>query len=283
MIFKQLSVNLTLLLISSKLFGQIDLQFKYDYSDDFKNPVFSEIKMQLPNRKIDKLYSDTLKSVEFSKSDYFLIPGSYSLTIYFSDNNVVCDSLTYSFGLNGTETDIAINISFYYDEKLSKVNEQWIKKEKIPKGYISVIKYHQAPESIRISLENLPSDDYYRGPFFRLTNNSRDTLYGEYLPGYFWGGLYISSNDSIWSRKRIGIIDTDFEESPPLFPDSSTIATVGSFGMYRIMPKCFYKYELLFSKTGKFHNLSIYQDNNFMEWWAATEDFYRLIYKFKIE
>jgi hypothetical protein len=281
--FKQLSINLTFLLISIKLFGQIDLLFKYDYSDDFKKAVYSEIKMQLPNSKIYKLYSDTLKSVMFSKANYFLNSGSYFLTVYFSDNNVVRNSVKYYFSLDGTETDVTIDISFHYNEKLYKVNEQWIKKEKIPKGYISITKYYQSPQSIKISLENLESNDYYKGPFFRLINNSRDTLYGEYLPGYFWGSLYISLNDSTWSRKKTGIIDTDFVDSPPLFPDSSKIATVGSFGVYNKLPKCFYKYELLFSKTGNFHGLSKYLDNSCMEWWTMTEEFYRLTYKFKID
>ena len=281
--FKQLSIGLIFFLISPISFGQVDLRFDYGYSDDFIQPIYSEIKMQFPNKKIDKLYSDTLKSVELLKQDYFLFSGNYLLTINFSDNNLVKDSAEYSFAINGLETDISISIDFHYNEKLYKVNDQWIKKEKIPKGYISVTKYYESPESIKISLENLESTDGYKAPFFRLINNSRDTLYGEYLPGYFWGSLYISTNDSTWSRKKIGTIDTEFVDSPPLFPDSSKIATVGSFGVYNKLPNFFYIYELLFSKNGNTHGLSKYLDNRCMEWWAITEEFYRLLYKFKIE
>lgn len=280
--FKHLSLNLIFLLIGTKLFGQIDLQFEYDYSDEFTKAVYSEIKMQFPNKMNDKLYADTLKSVEFTKADYFLISGNYFLSIYFSNNSGIRDSISYSFELDGTETDISIGISFRYYEKLYKENEQWIKKEKIPKGYISITKYYKSPESIKISLENLKSEDY-KGPFFKLINNSRDTLYGEYLPGYFWGSLYISLNDSTWSSKKIGVIDTEFVDSPPLYPDSSKIATVGSFGLYRNLPNFFYKYELLLSKTGNSHSLSKYVDDNYMEWWTMTENFYRLTYKFKID
>jgi hypothetical protein len=282
MYFKQLSIGLVLLLSCTRIIGQIDLQLNYSYSEDLNKTISSKIALQFPNRKTANLYADTLKSFELLKADYLSIPGSYLLTIYFSDNNTIRDSIDYGIVIDGKETDIEIDISFHYNERLQKVNNQWIKKEKIPKGYISVRKYFQPPESIKISLSNLESNDSFQGPFFRLVNNSRDTLYGEYLPGYFWGSLYISTNDSTWSRKKIGIIDTEFVDSPPLLPDSIKIATVGSFGAYYKLPKCSYKYELLLSNTST-HGLTKHIDNDCMEWWATTENFYRLIYKFKIE
>lgn len=64
----------------------------------------------------------------------------------------------------------------------------------------------------------------------KIKNNSKDTLYGEYLPGYFWGTLSYIRNDSILAT-RTGRIDYTFDNPPPLYPDSVKIATVGSFGL----------------------------------------------------
>jgi hypothetical protein len=278
---RQLTFGFVLLLLGQNLFGQIDLQFTYEYSDDFKKPVYSKIKIQSPNENIETLYADTIRLFETTKQSYLQYPGDYILKVSFSDFCSLIDSVEYRFTINGTETDVFVNIGFYLDFKLVRENNQWIKKEIVPQGHISVTKHFKASESIQIKWEDIQSDDY-KGPFFKITNNSKDTLYGEFLPGYFWGTLSMSINDSTWSRKNIGTIDMEFVDSPPLLPDSSKIATVGSFGLLKILPKCYYTYEVFLSKKPFNFGLSKYLDKN-VEWWANTKELYRLRYKFKIE
>ena len=281
---RRLTYVLFLVLISVKLFGQTDLKLNYKYSEDFKRPVFSVIKLHFPSGKIEKLYSDTLKKIDLFKPHYIEESGNYSLSVLFANNNLKTDSLTYDFKLNGKETDVKIDISFYIDRQRIRQGGQWLEKPPIPHGIIYVTKYYKAPKSVLINLDSTKlGDEDYKGPFFKLTNNSRDTIYGEYLPGYFWGTLSIQRNDSTWSRKYTGNIDMEFVGKPPLSPDSSRIATVGSFGMFKKLAKTSYCYELLFTKDKKSRGASLYENHETFQWWAITDEFYRLKYKFKIE
>jgi len=281
---KRLTYGLFLLLISSKLVGQTDLQLNYKYSEDFKKPVFSVIKLHFPNGKIDKLYTDTLKTFDLFKPNYLKNSGSYSLYVFFAKNDLKTDSLSYNFKLDGKETDVKVDISFYIDRQRIRQGGKWIEKSKIPRGTIYVTKYYEAPKSVHVNIDSTElGDEYYKGPFFKITNNSRDTIYGEYLPGYFWGTLSIQRNDSTWSRNYTGNIDTEFVGKPPLSPDSSRIATVGSFGMFKKLFKTSYCYELLFTKNNKSRGASLYENHETFQWWTTTDEFYRLKYKFKID
>jgi hypothetical protein len=202
---KRLTYVLFLVLISVKLVGQTDLQLNYKYSEDFKRPVFSVIKLHFPSGKIEKLYSDTLKTIDLFKPHYIEESGSYSLSVLFASNNLKTDSLTYDFKLNGKETDVKIDISFHIERQRIRQGGQWLEKSQIPSGVIYVNKYYKAPKSVIINLDSTKlGDEDYKGPFFKLKNNSKDTIYGEYLPGYFWGTLSIQKNDTTWSRKYTG-------------------------------------------------------------------------------
>ena len=281
---RKLTYAFFLVLISAKLVAQADLQLEYKCSEDFKRPVFSAIKLHFPNGKTDKLYSDTLKTFDLFKPNYTGESGSFSLSVLFADKDIKTDSLTYDFKLSGKETDLKIDISFYIDRQRIRQGGHWIVKSKIPSGSIYLTKYYKAPESIQINLDSTEfGDEFYKGPFFKLTNNSTDTIYGEYLPGYFWGTLSIQRNDSTWSNNYMGIIDTEFVGEPPLSPDSSRIASVGSFGMFKRLAKTSYCYELLFTKNQKSRGAGLYKNHKTFQWWETTDEFYRLKYKFKIK
>ena len=279
---KQISCILIFILMSSNLLGQTDLKFEYHCNKEFIRPIRTDIMLKFPNGRIEKLLSDTMRSLEYFKKGYFRKSGNYLLSIRSTGLDSKTVSTDYRFVLNGKENEVKIDISFHYNSKLSNENGNWNDKQVKTDALISVIKYYESPKSIELSLEDLESEDI-PSPFLKLTNYSKDTIYGEYLPGYFWGSLSIGINDSTWTNKRIGIIDTELDNRRPLYPDSSTIATVGTWGYKNHLIKNKYKFELLFTTNWFSRGLSKYKDTDSINWWAGTKEFYRLIYKFEIK
>ena len=135
----------------------------------------------------------------------------------------------------------SIKVSNNVDIETNYRSSKWVETRRTNKGYISVIRYLIPPETVEIQLGI--NQRVGLTPIFDLVNNSSDTLYGEYLPGYFWGQISYLINDSTWSRKIVGHIDLNFKNIDPLYPGSSSIATVGSFGQYKYPASGFYKYE----------------------------------------
>lgn len=277
---KRFIYSLGLLLLSSRLFGQIDLRFDYELSD-FRDIVKSDISLTIPNGNRLLLYQDTIKKYHDLKKNFFTQPGQYKLDCKYLINSKYIDSVSYSFELSGNENEIEMSVDLGQDINSKWIKNNWIELSRKNQCYISIIKYFESPKSIRLKLANIESREYYKGPFFILTNASKDTIYGEHLPGYFWGSLSFIS-DSIRSRELIGQIDMNFVDMQHLYPDSSRIAMVGSFGLFNKLPPNNYEYKLLFSTTGNTHGYRKYLDNVTTEWWAKTESFYKLIYDFEI-
>lgn len=259
------------------LYGQNDLRFSYKCSDEIRRPYNTKILLKYPDNKISYLLLDTLSKYNFSEKNYFNSKGKYTLSIWFETEKYGKDSIDYNFDLNGNEIITDISVGFDYRERLIK------KGENVLNGYIRLNKYYNAPKSIDIELdkENL-GDEYYKGPFFKIKNNSSDTLYGEYLPGYFWGTLSYLRNDSILLTK-IGIIDCEFVDSPPLYPDSTKYAAVGSFGLTKKLIPFEYRFEVMLTKKWQSQGIGIYKERNDFIWWAGTKEYSVLRYDFKID
>jgi hypothetical protein len=272
--------GLALIFLSSRLFGQIDLRFDYELSD-FRDIVKCDISLTIPNENEVQLYLDTINKYHDLKKDFFTQPGQYKLDCKYFINSKCIDSIVYSFELNGDEKEIEMSVDLGQDINSKWIKNKWTELSRKNQCYISIVKYFESPESIKLKLANIESSEYYKGPFFILTNFSKDTIYGEHLPGYFWGRLSFIS-DSIRSRELIGQIDMNFVDMQPLYPDSSRIAMVGSFGLFNKLPPNKYEYKLLFSTSGNTHGYRKYLDNIPTEWWAKTESFYKLIYDFEI-
>jgi hypothetical protein len=270
------------ILVSSKLFGQADLKFEYKLSD-FKEPVKSRISILKPDLSSEELYFDSVRTILNNRKMFFNQIGKYELNCDYSINNQIIDSTKYAFNFDGKGFEIELSVHLGQQVNSKWINNKWTEMDRKNTAYISVIKYSEAPQSIYIQLDNKESDEYYKGPFFKLTNRSKDTIYGEYLPGYFWGCLSFMINDSTWSKKRTGTIDDQFIYLPPLPPDSDRIASVGSFGLFKICPPRAYHYELLYSKSGNSHGYHEYSQTNSTKWWAKTEEFFKLNYNFTIK
>jgi hypothetical protein len=144
-------------------------------------------------------------------------------------------------------------------------------------------KYYNASKLIDIALDNENlGDEYDKGPFFKIKNNSKDTLYGEHLPGYFWGTLSYRKNDSTLFTK-IGILDYMFVDSSPLYPDSIKYATVGSFGLTKKLAPFEYRFEVMLADKWQSQGIGVFKELKHIIWWAGTRNYYKLKYDFKVD
>jgi hypothetical protein len=264
--------------------AQTKLIFKYDCSSYVEIRRIT-VYLNYANNKIE-LLNDTIRefenilSVPPEETDYILSVefefksksengrGRKKSLEFFSK-----ESLEYPFTLAGDETDVEINVDFSRSD--------WKKKEG---GSIEVIKYYKSNLNLLIKyLPEMKGDEYYKAPFFLFKNNSNDTIYGQYHPNYFWGSISFLI-DSEWSSEYFGRLDYNFAGGSPLFPDSVTLAWVGSFGWRNELLKNRYKYTLIYT-TDKKDVIGVKQyleKDNFI-WWADTKKYYRLIYEFDVK
>jgi len=271
-----------ILLIGMTLYAQNTMNFTYDCEKVFQSSILSNIILKQPDKEAYILFSDTVHNYSLTKNNFFKAKGKYMLTILFDSEKYGKDKIVYNFDLNGNEKSTDISVRFDYTERYIKKGEIYEKGEKIPNGYVEVIKYYEAPKSIDIKLdETLKSGEDYKGPFFRIKNNSKDTLYGAQLPGYFWGTLSYLKNDSVIAT-RTGSVCYEFAGSPPLYPDSTKIASVGSFGLSNKLVPFDYRFEVLLANKWQSQGVGVIEDRINFVWWAATKEYYKLMYDFKI-
>ncbi|MBI5403962.1 MAG: hypothetical protein HY959_11225 [Ignavibacteriae bacterium] len=274
---------LSLLFVANiSVYGQSGLQFRYQYND-FSGKISSTINIISPDNVIHKLYSDTAGKFSLNDENFFTKDGKYTLSVLFESEKYGRDSINYDFTLNGSEIYTEINTRFFFKNKSIKQGNKYIEGEKIPKGWIEVVKNYDAPESIEISLNTkMKPSNTYRGPYFIIKNNTSDTLYGEFLPGYFWGRLKEYRNGVIIDDKK-GYLDLNFTNSPPLYPDSSDLALVGSFGYSNNLEPAKYIYEIRLGKEFQPIGVSKFLEKEDFEWWADTKQFYVLKCEFEIK
>ena len=270
-------------LISMNLHGQNDLQFSFECEEAINSPIETKVLIKLPDGRISNLYSDSITKYNFADKENFASKGKYGLSIYFGAEKYGQDSIVYDFELNGNEIKTIISVDFDFRERLIKKGSIYEKGDSVLNGYVRINKYYIAPETIEISFdkENMGTE-YYKGPFFKVKNNSTDTIFGEHLPGYFWGTLSYLRNDSTYMT-RTGILDYEFVDSPPLYPDSTKIASVGSFGLTKKLIPIDYRFEVMLAKEWQSTGIGIYKEHENFIWWAGTKEYYKLTHDFKIE
>lgn len=264
-------------------YAQNEVYFKYECDEKIISPTTAKIILESAQGDELVLFSDTVKNYHFSENNFFKSRGEQNLSISFNAGKYGKDSLDYHFELSGSEIITVISISFDYKERLIKKEDIFVKGEKVLNGYIRIDKYYEAPKSVTIEhYTEEEGDEYYKGPFFRIKNNSKDTLYGEHLPGYFWGTLSFIRNDSL-IKSFIGILDYEFIESPPLYPDSTKLATVGSFGLWKKLIPFKYRFEVMLADEWQSQGIGIFKQRPNFDWWAGTKEYYKLKLDFEVE
>lgn len=268
-------------MICLNLHGQNELQFSFSCSERIESHFVSRVLLILPDGKIKRLFNGSVSNYGVLEKENYKAKGEYILSIYFEAEKYGQDSINYDFELNGNEVKTSISINFDFKERLHKRGNIFKKGEKVLNGYVLINRYYKAPKTIEISYceENIGSE-FYKGPFFNIKNNSTDTLYGEHLPGYFWGTLSYLRNDSVFMT-RIGTLDYEFAYSSPLYPDSVKTATVGSFGLTKKLVPFDYRFEVMLAKEWQSTGIGIYKEHKNIVWWGGVKEYYKLECNFK--
>jgi hypothetical protein len=74
-----------------------------------------------------------------------------------------------------------------------------------------------------------------------------------------------------------------FADSPPLYPDSIKMATVGSFGYINKLIPFQYRFEVMLAKKWQGLGIGIYKEHKNFDWWAGTKEYYKLKCDFKVD
>jgi len=260
--------------------AQNNLRFEYQCYDALGREVDTEVSISTPDSDILQLYSGTEKYFSEMKEGFFK-EGQYLLRVRSESCFFPEDLLDYPIELTGRETDVDIKVRFYYEEDLFP--DQVVRKVSDPEMYIFVTKYYEKPPDVAIKLAVIELSghfDYYEPPFFHLTNYSRDTLYGEYLPGHFIGTMSCGGERRQWDELRLGSIDLNFKDVPPLAPDYTTVAMVSPEGLSESSGNC--RYELIYSTRRNPEGFTTRIGNSALIWQTQEKEYYRLLYDFAL-
>jgi len=281
MIYRIFLLCLFILLSSLELRGQTSLKFGFKYSKDFNQELFSEVSIRQPNGEINQLYFDSLNAFDSYEKNFFKFSGDHELIVVFKHDSPNQEVLKHTFSVDLDELMIELVVSFRMGRKLVRDNSSHTSQGDVAKGYISIHKYYESFEGVEVQLSDLEPHDYYRGPYFTISNKSDKTIYGEFLPGYFWGRLYSINEDLDKTNKLDFIIDFNFTRKEPLLPDSTRIATVGSFGVSNQLESGPYRFELFYTIDGRNRSFRKYENRENIEWWNSSADFYTISYDFE--
>lgn len=279
MLYKIILFCFLAILFVSEIRAESSLNLRINISEDFNKDLKSEVSIRLPNGKTDQLYFDKLNTFESYKKNFFQISGDYELIITFKHSSPKEEVIKHSFNVDLNEQSIDLNIRF----RMSRVwdrESRSLTSEYIARGYISINKYYNTIDGVVLQPNDLEPSDDYRGPYFTIMNKSDKIIYGEFLPGYFWGRLYSLNEDLTIRNKLYFRIDLNFTRREPLMQNSSRIATVGSFGYSNQLDAGLYRFKLLYKLDDRNHSHRKLNSKGDFEWWISEEELYTVTYDF---
>ncbi len=255
--------------------GQCDMLI--DYSVE-KIPSTSQgtVRLLFPDGESTIVFDDTVKQMQ--KEYHLKQLGKYRLTVTFSNIISGRDSIERTFTLTGEEYKVETTVHFRRERKdLS----DWNSKDSINYGHFTITKYSNPSPLVKIEYlrSSAGENGEFPGPQFLLKNESRDTLYGEWLPGYFWGTL------SRWVDGKYvgnlgGEICTTWANEPPLYPDSVKPAWVASFGVQ--IPPGKYRFNLNYStENNRKGSASLVYESDTFRWWSSVQNWHLLTCDFE--
>ena len=255
--------------------GQCDMLVDYSV-ENIPSTSHGTLRMLLPDGKSTILLDDTVKQ---TKKEYHLEQlGEYRLTAVFFSALSGRDSLERIFTLTGEEYKVETIVHF--SRELKDLFD-WKSKDSINSGRFTITMYsHPSPlVKMKYIRSSTGENNEFPGPLFIVKNESRDTLYGEWLPGYLWGTLY-KWVDGEYVGNHSGQICTTWADEPPLYPDSVKPAWVGSSGA-RIPPGK-YRFNLYYSTENNIKGAAtkIYESDTF-RWWSSVQNWHLLTCEFE--
>ena len=255
--------------------GQCDMMIDYSV-ENIPSTSHGILRMLLPDGKSTIVLDDTVKQM---RKEYHLEQlGEYRLTVIFSNAISGRDSLERTFTLTGEEYKVETSAHFQREKKNWS---DWKSKDSINSGRFTITKYsHPSPlVKMKFLRSSTGENNEFPGPHFIVKNESRDTLYGEWLPGYLWGTIS-RWVDGEYVGNQSGQICTTWVDELPLYPDSVKPAWVASFGAK--IPPGKYRFNLYYSTENKIKGAAtkIYESNTF-RWWSSVQNWHLLTCDFE--
>ena len=268
---------LFIILIAFAVSAAAQCNMQIDYSvEDIQSTVHGTLRMLLPDGNTVVLIDDTTRQI---KKDYNLNQlGEYRITAIFSSNTSGRDSLERTFILTNEEYKIETILHF---QKLPKNWYVWDSKDSITSGQFMIIKYSNPSPLVKIKYLRYCTGENgeIQGPLFVVKNESQDTIYGEYLPGFLWGTLSMWCDGEYVGAKG-GVIDLDCDPVPPLYPNAEKMAWVGSFGR-KITPGK-YRFNLYYSTEDKSKGTSeLTSETDSFRWLSDVQNWHLLTCEFE--
>ena len=259
--------------ISAK--GQCDMLIDYSV-EGIPSTSHGTLRMTAPDGKSTIVLDDTVKQMKTSCHLEQL--GEYRLAVLFSNDVSGKDSIERTFTLTGEEYRVETAVHF---ERGKKDLADWENKDSINSGRFTITKYSNPSPLVKIKfLRNSTGENgEFPGPHFLVKNESKDTLYGEWLPGYFWGTLS-KWVDGKYVGNYGGMICTTWSDEPPLYPDSNKFAWVSSFGRKTLPGK--YRFNLYYSTENNIKDsASMICESDKFRWWSSIQNWHLLTCEFE--
>lgn len=253
--------------------AQCDMSILYE--NNLQEVVHASLRMTLPDGENVLLLDDT---AEYKYASFHLEQkGEYRIMAFFSGNESGKDSLEKSFILTGDEYSIETNLQFEL-KKNDFPNSR--NEESFVECWFTFKLFSKPSPDVHIRFKYY-SNDEIPGPFFEVINNSNDTLYGEWLPGFFWGRVSFWDGNAYFGNLG-GKIDLNFEGLSPLLPNDTTHAWVGSFG--RSLRPGKYRFNVYYSTEDKrMHSVAFERENMKLRWYTNVSKWHLLTNEFEIK
>lgn len=258
------------------LWGQVRMKMSYS-AERLPMPVRGRVLLKSPEGGVAVVFDDTAR---VWKSEYPLTRlGRYDMTLCFDGGAHGRDSLTRSFELTGEEDSVEVDMSFRSERRdWSQIHSR----DSIMAGSFTIEKYSKPSPDVHLRFlrNSTGQQGEFPGPFFSIRNESHDTLYGEWLPGYFWGTVAVNLGSG-YSRELGGQICTTWNPLPPLYPGTTGSAWVGSFG--RRIGFGRFRFTVLYStaQSGR-HGSTLYRESPTFRWWSMVNNWHVLSCEFEI-
>ena len=256
--------------------AQCDMSILYE--NKLQEVVHARLHMTLPDGKNVLLLDDT---AEYKNTSFHLEQkGEYRIMAFFSGNESGKDSLEKSFILTGDEYSIETNLQFELKQDDFPFSQN---KEPLVKCRFTFKLFSKPSPDVHIRFKYYSRGDSTEipGPFFEVINNSDDTLYGEWLPGFFWGTVSFWDGSAYFGNLG-GRIDLNCEGLSPLLPNDTTHAWVGSFG--RSLRPGKYRFNVYYSTEDKrMHSVAFERENMKIRWYTNVSKWHLLTNEFEIK
>jgi len=270
-----LALITTIMSLTASAQGTFFLSYSNNCSVEKPNAL---ITLQKPDGSISTLV-DELKGV-YQQDSLPCEHGKYSLLTVIRTKYCGNDSLRRSFTVNEKEfVDCRVTLEHNVkDRYASQCNDSIFECD------IEITKLYEKEDGVNIRFikYNDDRDADVPGPLFIIKNNTRDTLCGEWLPGYFWGAVArIDKGKRLFYK--VGYLCSSWVDSPPLYPDSIKYSWIGSLG--NILRPGRYRYRVRYYKKGNKtdENKSETKEQADFRWFARLDELYSIYCDFEVK